>query len=454
MPNLQYIGARYVPIVFDNPDDHSADWKSGVTYESLTIVTYLNDSYTSRKPVPASVGDPASNPDYWAKTGDFNAGLTDLTNRVDNIEDELVDMNARISDKKRKFVLIGDSFSCGIRGGGQAWVTGWANYFESLFPDITFWYDPATDEHFEGVSAFTSVSDKNFIGQLNYVYNNKLGTTPADEITDVVVLGGSNEGSSTVSAIAVAIDTFCARSRELFPNANISIGCFGLNARAMVYDLKSYEGYKIGSQRNGAHFIESILNLGTLNEFDSGYGHFNENGYNFYNPYVAQAIVYGEIKFHFHQTFTLTLDTAVAVIPAGSFTFDITMDITERGTYFRLYDNYRYLPTILKLVTKIGTGGATREGNFLLFPTNSKLYTAFLLGAPTINAHFLLGDGTNIIPIGDGALTILNVSDEYVIRYKCGYPNPSAKLNDNTYDAFVTWELSNPALDVQSAINL
>lgn len=91
MANIQYIGARYVPIIYTNPDDNSANWKSGVKYEALTIVTYNGDSYTSKKTVPDLVGDPASNPDYWVKTGDFNASLLALQQRVNRLDDVVGD---------------------------------------------------------------------------------------------------------------------------------------------------------------------------------------------------------------------------------------------------------------------------------------------------------------------------------------------------------------------------
>lgn len=87
MANLQYIGARYVPKFFLNPDDSSNDWKSGVQYEALTIVTYNNDSYTSRKVVPDNIGDPASNPDFWACTTKYTAALMALQTNVQNLED-------------------------------------------------------------------------------------------------------------------------------------------------------------------------------------------------------------------------------------------------------------------------------------------------------------------------------------------------------------------------------
>lgn len=87
MANVQYIGARYVPKFFENPDDQSNDWKAGVLYEALMIVTYNNDSYTSKKTVPPSVGNPADNPVYWACTTKYTAALMALQTTVQNLED-------------------------------------------------------------------------------------------------------------------------------------------------------------------------------------------------------------------------------------------------------------------------------------------------------------------------------------------------------------------------------
>lgn len=85
MANLQYVGARYVPKLFTNPDDGTSNWKSGISYENLTIVTYLDDSYTSKKPVPANIGNPAANQTYWVKTGNYNAALATLQNQISSL---------------------------------------------------------------------------------------------------------------------------------------------------------------------------------------------------------------------------------------------------------------------------------------------------------------------------------------------------------------------------------
>ena len=86
----QFVGARYVP-KFATP----VEWASDTSYEALTIVTFNNASYTSKVPVPLTVGNPANNPQYWALTGNYNAQVeqyrqetakvsTDLTTEIQN----------------------------------------------------------------------------------------------------------------------------------------------------------------------------------------------------------------------------------------------------------------------------------------------------------------------------------------------------------------------------------
>lgn len=80
----QYVGARYVP-KFASP----TEWKSGTSYEALTIVTYNNASYTSKVPVPPTVGNPADNPDYWALTGNYNAQVEEYRQTVERYTDTI-----------------------------------------------------------------------------------------------------------------------------------------------------------------------------------------------------------------------------------------------------------------------------------------------------------------------------------------------------------------------------
>lgn len=87
----QYIGARYVMKVYENSLDHSsAEWEASTAYEPLTMVTYNNSSYLSKKDVPNTVGDPAANPDYWVVTGSYNGQIAHLQDEIDALKDAIV----------------------------------------------------------------------------------------------------------------------------------------------------------------------------------------------------------------------------------------------------------------------------------------------------------------------------------------------------------------------------
>lgn len=97
----QYIGARYVIKVYENSlDPSSAEWESGVTYEPLTMVTYLNSSYLSKKDVPGAIGNPASNPSYWVVTGAYNGQILNLQNQIDAINSAMIE----------NILIIGNSY--------------------------------------------------------------------------------------------------------------------------------------------------------------------------------------------------------------------------------------------------------------------------------------------------------------------------------------------------------
>ena len=78
----QYIGARYVP-KFADP----VTWNKALSYEAMTIVTHLGNSFTSKIPVPAGID--ISNTTYWVNTGNFNAQVNQLTNDVAKVKGDV-----------------------------------------------------------------------------------------------------------------------------------------------------------------------------------------------------------------------------------------------------------------------------------------------------------------------------------------------------------------------------
>lgn len=79
MGTRQYIGARYVP-KFASP----VEWDNVRSYEAMTIVTHLGNSYTSKIPVPAGVD--IENGEYWVNTGNYNAQVAEYANKVDALK--------------------------------------------------------------------------------------------------------------------------------------------------------------------------------------------------------------------------------------------------------------------------------------------------------------------------------------------------------------------------------
>jgi len=104
----QYIGARYVPI-FDG------EYNVEKAYEPLTIVTYLNNSYTSKKTVQAGILP--TNTEYWALTGNYNAQVEEYRREVEELREEVTqdvtDLREDLNNSKvyvtpEEFGAVGD----------------------------------------------------------------------------------------------------------------------------------------------------------------------------------------------------------------------------------------------------------------------------------------------------------------------------------------------------------
>ena len=91
----QYVGARYVP-KFATP----VEWAADTSYEALTIVTFNNASYTSKVPVPPTVGNPANNPQYWALTGNYNAQVEQYRQETENYNAQVEQYRNETEDVK------------------------------------------------------------------------------------------------------------------------------------------------------------------------------------------------------------------------------------------------------------------------------------------------------------------------------------------------------------------
>lgn len=253
MANLQYIGPRVVPKPYRNPDTGDASWKSGIAYEALMMVTYNGNGYVSAVPVPPSVGNPADNPDYWVESADFDAALSDLQTRVNNLEDQI----DKIDDKY--YLLIGDSYSINYNS-----VEGWMNKFETIMglnSSNCFKY---------GHSGY------GFLGQNgNQMYSTLLGNAYSDlgdaaaNITDVIVLGGRNdiENNATPSELKTAIDNFVTQCATQFPNAKLYIGMCGMykgNDTGKISKMYNLENLYYMSKGKNLAYIKGLQHIGRM----------------------------------------------------------------------------------------------------------------------------------------------------------------------------------------------
>ena len=101
MATRQYVGARYVP-KFAEP----IVWDIATGYEALTIVTYNNTSYTSKKPVPA--GTPITNSEYWVATGNYNAQVEQYRQEVERLAEKIYAYSGR---NVKDYGAVGDGIT-------------------------------------------------------------------------------------------------------------------------------------------------------------------------------------------------------------------------------------------------------------------------------------------------------------------------------------------------------
>ena len=197
----QYVGARYVP-KFADP----TAWTSGTSYEAMTIVTYNNSSYTSKLPVPATVGNPADNPDYWALTGNYNAQVEQYRQETENYTAQVEDLQNKINTR---ILFIGDSYGVGTEGN-----TGWCQTVKNMMPNYDIQHIEAAGFGFVGYRG-------TFLNLLTTSFPNiRMPST----ITDIYVMGGWNDVNATKTDIVSAITSFLNYCKTKFPIAKVHIG--------------------------------------------------------------------------------------------------------------------------------------------------------------------------------------------------------------------------------------
>ena len=316
MPNgITYKGLKAV-LSFADP----IQWNKASSYDALTVVwdDATHASYASKRRVPQNIE--LNNEFYWLRTADLDAqvemyrqevmelngrviantqAITSETARAENAENTLREniaaettraVEAENSIKKRNYVLLGDSFGGGAHptsNGYESSEYGWVNYCGAHFPTNV--------EHVYTNSGSTGVGTSGFTGTNSWKsqlqgYQTSLTEDKRNEVTDIVVLGGSNENTSNPEALNNAITDFINYAKQLFPYARVKIGVLGSNIRDV---LNKVYGYYSNSVTKGAIFIPSTYGLFNDPSYVSNdHVHLTVEGYKFYAP-TLYSIIYG-----------------------------------------------------------------------------------------------------------------------------------------------------------------
>ena len=276
-----------------------------------------------------TVGDASSGlvkdvDDLKNTVGDASSGLVkdvdDLQSDVGILNTSVGALVTDVADIKkhtpRRFIILGDSYGLGYVSPGVS-GDGWINKFVTKYGGQ---YEIYTNQNliipnllgFAAPSTFTDM-----MIQLDSVVTDK------DYITDIVVFGGTNDINYTVSAIKTGVETFVSYCNLHYPNANISIGMCG------TYIWKNSEieeGYSHCSEL-GCHYIHSTKNLMCDETYiGSDTVHLTQAGYDYYSPFIADAIINGETNYSFGFDATFTPSAAIITHDLNNIHIDVDQD--------------------------------------------------------------------------------------------------------------------------------
>ena len=216
-----------------------------------------------------------------------------IQDNVDAVQDQVDSLTTGVSNiNKRNFILIGDSFGGGVISGTQT-GKGWIDHFKEYTKDKYTVYNNQIP--LGGVYGFAS--SRPFLDVLK---DCETQIEDKNTITDIVVLGGTNDISVDKTLIEPAIKAFAEYCHANFPNALVKIGLVGTNISSL-YGLVPY--YR-NCNKYGCVFIQDTLCLMCDTSYISDGTHLTQDGYDFYDPYICNAILSGNCnyKFGFHLT--------------------------------------------------------------------------------------------------------------------------------------------------------
>ena len=231
---------------------------------------------------------------------------------------------ARNQALKRNFILLGDSYAAGLYGNTGAYKQcdyGWAKYAAAHHPANVSNVYTSTSNTQAGNRGFTSAVK--FLDLLKTIAN-----TVEDKaaITDIVVLGGTNETEDPETAIS----QFCSYCSTTFPSARVRIGAIGSGYTTNFYTWAADYAKCV---KYGAEFIADTLNLYiNRNLIGPDNVHLTEAGYQQTCLTVNNIIFNGGLNWVQKQVSTIDqadLSSGVTTYAAATLTSFITPNSVE-----------------------------------------------------------------------------------------------------------------------------
>lgn len=404
MATRQYIGARYVPKFYENSEG-TAEWRGGVAYEPLTIVTYNSNSYTSKKSVPADVGNPSDNPEYWAATGNYNAQVEEYREEVINFKREIENDFAK---PLRKTIIIHDSYG-----------TIDNNFIDHIQNISTFVLGENLFKYGAGGCGLLS-GTKKYIDFLN-----DAGTalaSQANEIEYIIVEGFQNDNGQTLSDMQNACSAFVIRANELFPNAKVCMCICSLLKGAQMRKATK-EWMFAFNNANGINKYVYDLTVSLHN-----YSHNDES--NHPDTYNSMQLAKNIINVVYGNGIALPYSTEALIVESYNLADDVTL---ESGVTTKLAFSLDHL-------------GISNQTNFTAFRKSAAVNkgTSYVVG--NLNSNFispqlkLVSFPCSIVLGGYTYNIIMEVSDAGILRFIAPVDITSNQLVTLTFGQhFIPW---------------
>ena len=245
-----------------------------------------------------------------------NTNIANVSNTVES------NWKTRIKIGSRKFFFIGDSYGFGYTPGAatsQGWFY-WVAKYLGLRKDLDYWtvpYSVLGDNSGYGMS-YPDVANQH-VSWATALDRTDTSNIPTDKITDVIILGGTND-TAYIANIGAGMELLNTKIKQMFPNANISCGVY---ANCPYSNFTSDSGIKgVFKEYNkctrlGWHWYpNTVWSCHMRSYIASDNVHLTQTGYGESSRYLAQAIAYGYCDVIFSDV----------KVPSNRFSSDVTMN--------------------------------------------------------------------------------------------------------------------------------